>query len=347
MIEEHKTPPIIVFLTFLVSLLVTVFVLPRLCVIASRIGLLDYPDSVRKMHASPKPLVGGIGMGMGMLLSSLLFIPLTDLRGVFSGTAILMIVGFLDDFTELNHRVKFVAQVIASVLLVVFSKVILMSFGNLLPSIMFDMNIFIAVPLTIFCCVGVMNSINMIDGLDGLAGGVSLVGFLSMGILAFMNGQKEIVLLCMALSGAVSGFLIFNWNPSKLFMGDSGSLFLGFALAFLSIVTTQIDHCPTPPVAPLLILGVPIVDTIRIMIKRIRQRRNPFEADKDHIHHILLKKTKYGVKGAVGIIILISALLSIIAIVGTYLRIPEYYLFAIFIGYGVIHIAVISKYPST
>ncbi|MBF0472171.1 MAG: undecaprenyl/decaprenyl-phosphate alpha-N-acetylglucosaminyl 1-phosphate transferase [Nitrospirae bacterium] len=338
---------LVVFLTFLVSLLVTVFVLPRLSRVASRIGLMDFPDSKRKVHKSPKPLVGGIGMGMGILMSSLFFIPLTDLRGVFIGTALLMIIGFLDDFSELDHKIKFLAQIIAAILMMVSSKAMLISFGHLIPGINFEMNIFIAAPLTVFCAVGVMNSINMIDGLDGLAGGVSMVGFISMGILAYFNSQMVIGLLCLALLGAVIGFLIYNWNPSKLFMGDSGSLFLGLMLAFLSIITTQGGLVKSPPVAPLLILGVPIIDTLRLMVKRIKQKRNPFAADKDHIHHILLKKCNNEVKGAVLIIISISAILSIIAIAGTYFKVPEYYMFAVFVIYAILHITILAKPQKT
>ena len=319
--------PLKIALTFLTSLMVALFILPRLSHIALKIGLLDYPGK-RKVHASPTPLVGGLGMIIGLSFSSFLFIPLSNLRGFYAGIIMLVIAGFLDDFRELNHRWRFVAQAVAAVFMVYFSQVVLLSFGDLFSVGPIDLGLF-AIPVTVFCAVGVINAINMIDGLDGLAGGVSLIAFISFAVLAYMNNQHELMFLSIALSGAVIGFLKYNWPPSKLFMGDAGSFCLGFSLAFLSIAITQKEGSLVPPMAALLILSVPIADTVTVMVRRIIKGRSPFLADKSHLHHLLLK---FGLdKGsAVKTILFISAVLSSLGIIGTLLDVPDYYLFLLF-----------------
>lgn len=252
--------PFEIFFIFFTSFLGTVFILPMLFSVASKIGLLDYPSS-RKVHTNPKPLIGGLGMLTALVVSSLLFIRVSELSGFYAGVIMLVIVGFLDDHNDLNHRWKFIVQILASVIMMYYGGDVLFSFGDLLSLGPINTGIF-TIPVTIFCTVGVINAINMIDGLDGLAGGISLVAFISFAILSYLNGQVELMLLSIALSGTVIGFLRYNWYPSKLFMGDAGSLFLGFALAFLSIAITQKDNSLVPPVVPLLILAIPIVDTL-------------------------------------------------------------------------------------
>lgn len=327
--------PLKIFLTFLTSLIVTLFILPRLSNIASKIGLMDYPDNSRKVHSTPKPLIGGLGMIIGISFSCLLFFPVSELRGFFAGVITLGIVGFFDDFRELNHRLKFVAQIIASIIMVYFSQTVLQSFGDLFSFGPINLGI-LAIPLTIFSTVGVINAINMVDGLDGLAGGLSLIAFISFAVLSYINSQTELMLLSVVLSGAVVAFLRYNWLPSKLFMGDAGSLSIGFSLAFLSIAITQKNNSLVPPVAALMILAVPIVDTLTIMIKRVLKGKNPFYADKNHLHHILLK---FGLdkKDAVKVILLLAGVFSTIALIGTIFKVPDYYLFLIFFLYFIIY----------
>lgn len=324
-----------ILLASFTSLVVTLFILPRLASIALKIGLLDYPTSKRKVHKTPKPLVGGIGMIIGVLAGSLAFSSFQGLRGFYMAVAILGVIGFLDDFREISYRYKFAAQIIAAGLMIYVSNVVLLSFGDLLSFGPLNLGI-LAVPVTIFATVGVINAVNMIDGLDGLAGGVSLIAFMSFAILAFINGQPELGFLSFIIAGALLGFLRHNWNPSKLFMGDAGSLFLGFSLAFMSIAITQKENSGVPPVAALLILAVPIVDTLTIMTKRMIKGRSPFYADKYHMHHILMR-LGLGKVNAVKAILFLSAIFSVIAISGTVFGLPDYYLFLIFILYFAIH----------
>ncbi len=259
----------------------------------------------------------------------MLFIPITNLIGFYVGVITLVIMGFLDDFRELNHRWKFMVQILASIFMIYLGNTVLRSFGDFLSFGPFNLGSF-AIPITVVCTVGVINAVNMIDGLDGLAGGVSLIAFVSFGILAYINKQAELMLLSIALSGAVIGFLIYNWHPSKLFMGDLGSFTLGFSLVFLSISITQKNNSIVSPAAALLILAVPIVDTVTIAIKRLITGKNPFTADKNHIHHMLLR---YGLskKTTVKTILLLSAIFSFFSVFGTIYKIPDYYLFLMFL----------------
>ena len=306
---------------FLVSFFAAILLMPRLANIAARIGLLDHPNG-RKIHRWPKPLVGGLGMILAYALSCILFVPLGGTRGYFAGVILLFIVGFLDDYREMGHRVKFVSQVTAALLMIFLSKTYLMTFGNLLTfgDISFGL---LTIPLTIFCVVGVTNAINMIDGLDGLAGGVSLIAAFAFAILSYFGGHWEFFLI---------GFLRFNWFPAKVFMGDAGSLFLGFSLVFLSISITQIQGSMVHPVAALLILATPICDTITLMFKRAMAGKSPFHADKYHLHHILVR---LGLSRpvAVGVILFVSAVFAGIAILGTVYQVPENYLFLLFMAY--------------
>ena len=321
-------------LTLLLPFAVTVFLLPRLGKLASRIGLVDFPGK-RKVHSKPKPLVGGIAMSIAVAITGLLFIPLSNLRGFYAGAVLLVITGFLDDFNELNHRYKFFVQIIAAVFVMSFSNVYLYTFGDLLS--IGPINFHFSVPIiTVIGIVGVCNAINMIDGLDGLSGGICLTAFASFAYLSFIAGHTTLMLLSLAVCGSLIAFLIYNWHPSKLFMGDAGSIFLGFVAAFISIDLTQGQGSLISPVIPLLILSVPIVDTVTVMIKRLMKGKNPFYADKAHLHHILLKMG-FSRRQTASIIIILSGFFCSVAIAGTLLRIPGYYLFFFFMAYFTVY----------
>ncbi len=317
-------------LTLLLPLAITAFLLPPLRNLASKIGLVDQPGG-RKIHWKPKPLVGGLAMSLSVAVAGLLFIPLLNMRGFYAGLILIVITGFLDDFNELNHRYKFAAQIIAAFLIVPFSRTSLQTFGDLLSvgSIDFDK---LAIPMTIIGTVGVCNAINMIDGLDGLAGGICLTVFSSFAYLSFLDHHAPLMLLSLAICGSLIAFLFYNWHPAKLFMGDAGSLFLGFTAAFISIALTQEPQSTVRPVAPLLVLAVPIVDTVTVMLRRLMKRKSPFHADKGHLHHILLK-LGYSRRQTAVIIIMLSSLFSAVAITGTIFQMPEYYLFFFFMFY--------------
>ncbi|MDP2688826.1 MAG: PilZ domain-containing protein [Deltaproteobacteria bacterium] len=312
------------------SCLITLFLLPRLAGIATFIGLLDHPNK-RKVHSIPKPLIGGLAIIIGFSLSCKFLVPLAKLDGFFAGVATALIFGFLDDLRELDSGVKFAAQILASLFMIFMSGTVLQSLGDLASLGPIDLGI-LAAPATVFCTVGAINAINMIDGLDGLAGGLSLIAFISFTALAYINDQGELMLLGGALSGAVIGFLRYNWHPARLFMGDVGSFSLGFSVAFLAIAITQKEGGLVSAPAPLLILAVPIADTVTLMMKRVLEGKNPFRADKNHLHHLLLR-LGFDSRGVVIAILSLSGLFSLAAIAGTLLRVPDYYLFFIFSMY--------------
>jgi len=328
-----------IIIVFLVSFFSVIFVLPKIANIAQRIGLLDQPNG-RKVHTSPQPLVGGIGMVPAVVFTSLVFIPINGLRGYFIGLAILLLVGFLDDFKEIGHRQKFMAQIIATGALIYFSKIVLITFGDLLG--MGALNVpggnIVAWVVTIFCVVGVTNSVNLIDGLDGLAGGISFVAFLFFASHASFVGNQTLMLLNLAFAGAILGFLRFNWCPSILFMGDAGSLCLGFSLSFMALALTQGNDAEVSPVTALLILAVPITDTIIIMCKRIMHGQSPFKPDKYHLHHIFLR---CGMSRAstVWIILAISVLLGSFSLLGPVYGFAESWLFVLFVTYFLVYLA--------
>jgi UDP-GlcNAc:undecaprenyl-phosphate GlcNAc-1-phosphate transferase len=328
-------PSIIVDLVIiLVSFGVTLFILPRFANIASELGLVDHPNH-RKVHTIAKPLVGGLGMSLGVAFGCLLFLPLTHMRGYYAGAILLVVIGFFDDFREVNHRMKFVAQIVSAVLVIYFSNVSLHTFGDLLHIRPINFNA-LAVPMTVIGFVGVINAINMIDGVDGLAGGISLIAFMSFAYLGYLDNHRDILLLCMALSGALVAFMRYNWHPSHLFMGDAGSLFLGFSAAFVSVALTQEPNSIARPVAPLLILTVPIVDTLTVMTKRLMKGKSPFFPDKTHLHHVLLK-FGFSKRQTVAIMLGMSSAFSAVALAGTLLDIPEYYLFFLFLAYFIMY----------
>ncbi len=324
-------------LVFLSSLLVVIFTLPKLAHIAQRLGLVDQPNH-RKMHTVPRPLVGGLGMVIAVTFSSLVFIPINGLRGYFLGLAILLFVGFLDDYREIGHKQKFLAQILAAGMMIYFSKVGLNSFGDLLGvgEIRIPGGFYVVWGVTTFCIVGVINAVNLIDGLDGLAGGVSLIAFLFFTVHAFLAGNTSLMMLNLAFAGALIGFLRFNWYPSVLFMGDAGSLCLGFSLAFMALAITQSEASLMSPVSALLVLTVPITDTIIVMLKRILRGQSPFLADKYHLHHIFLR---YGLGriGAVRVILLLSLVMGGVSLLQPLYGISETVLFWIFIAYFMIY----------
>ncbi len=327
-----------IILVFLVSFFSVIFVLPKIASIAKRIGLLDKPSG-RKVHTHPRPLVGGIVMVMSVTFTSLIFIPTNGLRGYFLGLAILLLVGFLDDYKEIGHRQKFVAQIVATGAMICFSKIALVSFGDLLGIGVLEVpgGNAAAWLVTIFCVVGVTNAVNLIDGLDGLAGGLSFIAFVFFAVHSSFAGNHVLMLLNLALAGAVLGFLKFNWYPSVLFMGDAGSLALGFSLSFMALALTQGNGATMSPVAALLILAVPITDTLIVMFKRILHGQSPFKPDKYHLHHIFLR---YGMSRAraVRVILAISVLLGSLSLLGPVYRVSEPCLFVLFLVYFMVYL---------
>ncbi|WP_167375003.1 MraY family glycosyltransferase [Prosthecochloris sp. GSB1] len=314
---------------YLLSLLTAHVSIAGLTASAHKLKLFDQPDNARKVHSDPKPLVGGLGIVAGVLVTMLLFFPVVKYISFMFSILLILGIGVLDDRYDISFKVRFLAQIAATAITMnYFRGMQLNSFGDLFGFGAVETGL-LAVPLTIFCVLGVINAVNMIDGLDGLAGTISLIAFSGFAFLAWLNGMPSFTLLGLAFAGALAAFLKFNWYPSKLFMGDAGSMTLGFVLAFFSIEITQHPQGQVPPMAALLILAVPITDTLVVMTRRMMNRKSPFEPDRTHMHHTLLAMN-FKHSGVTVIMGSISLFFTLVALVSTMMHVPEYVLFGFY-----------------
>lgn len=266
---------------------ITIALIPLLRRLAFRLNVLDTPDE-RKVHSIPTPRIGGVAMALGAIVPVILWTPVNNLvEALLIGSGIIVVLGAVDDWKSLNYRIKFAGQVAAALVVILHGDVLIRSLGALTPGD-FLLPDWLAIPLTLVVIVGVTNAINLADGLDGLAGGITLLSFVCIGYLAYQADNNSIALVGFAVSGAIFGFLRFNSYPAVIFMGDAGSQFLGFMAITTSLSLTQ-GNSPLSPLVPLLLLGFPVLDTLTVMLKRIADGRSPFYPDKNHFHHRLIK----------------------------------------------------------
>lgn len=269
----------------LLSMGITVLLIPPLMHWSASLGVLDQPGG-RKVHASPIPRVGGIAMAVGMLVAMVVWGSLgVELRAYLLAMLLLLIFGVQDDRLTLSPGWKLLGQAAAAL--------IVMYYGNINISILrhvdaYELPLWLSTPITLFFIVGVTNAINLADGLDGLAGGTTLLCLSGLLLLALTSGKMEAILVCAVAVGAVLGFLRYNTHPARIFMGDAGSQLLGFSAAFISLLLTQDRELPFSSALPLLLLGVPVIDTLTVMTERVLDGKSPFQADRTHVHHRLL-----------------------------------------------------------
>jgi UDP-GlcNAc:undecaprenyl-phosphate GlcNAc-1-phosphate transferase len=275
------------FIPLLTALYVTVILVPICRRLALKFRIVDVPDA-RKVHRHPIPRIGGVAMAIGAFVPVFFWLPPDPLLlPLLGGAGILVVVGFLDDVHDLDYRLKFTAQIIAAVCVVVFGDVRVSGFGGLLSESI-RIPPWLGVPLTLVVVVGVTNAINLADGLDGLAGGISLLSFAGIGLIAWNCDDPVIGMLAAAVIGALLGFLRYNTYPATVFMGDAGSQMLGFVAVSLAFALVR-RHAPLSPFMPLVLLGFPILDTLTVMTARIYHRRSPFAPDKNHFHHKFMR----------------------------------------------------------
>jgi len=301
-----------------VALVLSLATTPVVKWFAKRVGAIDVPNDSRRVHKRPIPRLGGLAIFIAFLLSVLLFADITKpVRGVLIGAVILVIIGVIDDIKPLRAYIKLIFQIIAA-LVAVYHDIVIEIFSNPFVFSAADYVFlgYLKIPITVIWIVAITNSFNLIDGLDGLAVGVSTICSVVMLVISLMVSDPNVAVIMAALAGACLGFMPYNFNPAKIFMGDTGALLLGYVLATVSILGLFKFYAVVSFAAPFLILALPLVDTAFAFIRRLLKGQNPMSPDRGHFHHRLLDMG-LSQKQAVAILYTISGLLGFVAVVIT------------------------------
>ncbi len=312
---------------FLTSLLICFLITPFIINIAKKYNIVDKPD-IRKIHKEPIPRIGGLAIIISIFLTSLFYLTtlyifdpsflvlkyfkykFTQIIGLILSFLVILITGVLDDIKDLSATKKLIIQLLVSnILFFTGTKVEFFIFS---PSELVLNNI-ISYVFTVLWVVGLMNAINLLDGLDGLLSGVSFIISITLGVLAIVKGQTVLAIIIFSLAGALLGFLRYNFNPAKIFLGDTGSLFIGLFMSVISILGYFKKATLISFIIPILIFALPILDTILAIVRRILKKQPIFKPDKEHLHHLLLKSGLSQKQTAI-LFYLITLLLSILVI---------------------------------
>ena len=309
-----------VALALLAALVISFLMTPVVKTFAYKVGAVDVPKDARRMHKVPIPRLGGLAIFIGFMVSVLI---LGNVRGngqmqsILLGSVIIVVLGVVDDIMALPAMLKFVVQ-IAAALIPALNGVVIQAFSN--PNIFSDSLYWVlgplSVPFTVLWIVAITNAVNLIDGLDGLANGVSAISATTMLVIALLASEAQVAIVMAALVGACVGFMPYNLNPAKMFMGDTGATFLGYILATMSIQGLFKFYAVISFAVPFLILGLPIFDTTFAFIRRLAHGQSPMHADRGHIHHRLIDMG-LNQKQAVATLYVISAMLGLSAVVLT------------------------------
>ncbi|MDO4983478.1 MAG: MraY family glycosyltransferase [Eubacteriales bacterium] len=304
-----------IVLSFALSFGVSFLMTPRVKNFAERVGAIDVPKDARRIHDHPIPRMGGLAIFCGFLMSVIVFVSFSpQIMGIMLGALIIAGMGAVDDIVCLNAWVKLAIQILAALVAmrcgVMFRAISNPNFLSLNTTIPIG---WLAFPLTIIWIVGCTNAVNLIDGLDGLAVGVSAISSFSMLIVSMFVSDPNTQFLLAALCGACIGFMPYNINPAKIFMGDVGSQFLGYVLATTSIIGLFKLHTLITFLVPVLAMAIPLADTIFAFCRRILHGQSPFQADKKHFHHRLMA-LGLSQKQAVAVLYGVSAVMGLIGV---------------------------------
>ena len=299
---------IIVLTTFVF----TALFIPIVKKIAEFIGAMDIPNA-RKVHKKPIPRLGGLGIYAGFLLGYMLFgIHSVQMNAVLIGSFIILIIGIFDDIKPVPAKYKLLGQIIGASIIPLYGGILLKDISAF--GLYLDFGIFFY-PITIIFIVAIINCINLIDGLDGLSSGIASIYFLTIGIIAILlnNSSGLDVILTFIMLGSTLRFLLHNFNPAKIFMGDSGSMFLGYIISVIALLGFK-NVTLTSFIVPIFLLAIPIMDTLFAILRRIINHKPLGEPDKNHLHHQLLN-LKLSQKKTVLIIYLVDILFAIASII--------------------------------
>jgi UDP-GlcNAc:undecaprenyl-phosphate/decaprenyl-phosphate GlcNAc-1-phosphate transferase len=284
-----------ILLSTCLAFLITYFAIPVIIRVAKEKKLFDEPDA-RKVHKTVIPTLGGLGIFAGFILATLISMPLgitSELQFFLAATIVIFFLGIKDDILMLSATKKFAGQLLAAGIIIFFGDVQLNNMYGFLG--IHEIPYVASVFLTFFTIIVITNSFNLIDGVDGLAGSLALVTSLVFGVYFYLSGEVTYSVMAFALAGTIVGFLIYNFSPAKIFMGDTGSLLLGllnsiFVVKFINTggVPEAVVSVGSTPAVGFAILIVPLFDTLRVFALRIISRRSPFSPDRNHIHHFLL-----------------------------------------------------------
>lgn len=305
-----------ILLAVAIAFAISFAAVPVVKTFATKVGAIDIPDGKRRVHDHPIPRMGGLAIFLGFLLSVVLFADIThQVRGILIGAVLIVACGAIDDVVNLRAWIKLLVQVAAAVIAVAHG-VVIEFFSN--PNIFSDNELLVlgwlSIPVTVLWIVGITNSVNLIDGLDGLAVGVSTIASVTMFVVALLVSEGNVALLLAALMGACLGFMPYNLNPAKIFMGDTGALLLGYVLSTVSVVGMFKTYALVTFVVPILALFLPLFDTTCSFFRRILRGQSPMHPDRGHLHHRLIDMG-LSQKQAVAILYSVSAILGLCAVV--------------------------------
>ena len=332
----------------LITLITFVFgalIMPGMTKIAKHINAIDVPKDNRRVHTKPIPKLGGLGIFAAFLFGYMLFgVHSIQMNSILIGSFIIILTGIIDDIKPIGAKYKMLGQICAACSIIFYGNILLdeiTAFGQV-----FEFGI-LAYPITLIFIIACVNVINLIDGLDGLSGGITSIFLLTMGIIAFIQGRQatlEITLIFIML-GATSGFLLHNFNPAKIFAGDTGSMFMGFIIAVVSLLGFK-GAMFLSFMVPLAVLAIPILDTLFAIFRRLLKKKPIFEADKEHMHHQFLKMN-FSQRKTVLTIYFINALFSLASIFFTVgnskIAIIIYFILLILTIWFILHTGILSQ----
>jgi len=298
---------------FVVAVAVSFGITPAVKKFANKIGAVDIPRDNRRMHKVPMPLAGGVAIFLGFLVSALIFGEInSQIRAMLIGACVIVAVGVIDDVKELKPLHKMAGELVAAVIPVIAGVRIEALTFPFVGDGTLELGIF-SIPVTIIWIIAITNAVNFIDGLDGLAVGISTISSITMLVIAILVSDTEVAIFMAALAGACLGFLPYNFNPAKIFMGDTGALFLGFVLAVTSVQGLFKFYAVVSFAVPFLVLAIPVFDIAFAVIRRLVKHRSPMSSDREHVHHKLID-LGFDQKHAVAILYIISVVMGLIAV---------------------------------
>ena len=330
------SPELNIVFSLITAFLITYVAIPKVIFFAEKLRLLD-EAGIRASHKGSVPIFGGIAIFTGIIFSLLFWADIENIQYLLVSILIIFFVGVIDDLLVLSPFKKIVGQIIATLIIIFFHDMQIDSMHGVL-GISEALSPWVSIPFTIFVVIVITNGFNLIDGVDGLAGGIGVISSFSFGVIALLMGQSDMAIVAFTLMGALLAFLKYNLNPAKIFMGDTGSLVVGLILSVLAIniiryglVTETIKLPNKGPLLAIAILAIPLFDSLKVFVVRVFKRKHPLSPGREHIHHTLLdlgfghKKTSF---------ILYFSAISII--------VSSYFLLDVNVNIGIAILALIS-----